>query len=61
MSMIVPEIDEIVKFYENETIEQIARETEFTQRDSKFGGFGDNDSRLICRARCKSGSYVWNG
>ena len=38
MSKIIPEIDEIVNFYKTETIEQIARETGFTQRKSKFGG-----------------------
>ena len=38
MSRIIPEIDEIVKFYSPETIEQIARETGFVQRESKFGG-----------------------
>lgn len=38
MSKIIPEIDEIVKFYSPETIEQIARETGFVQRESKFGG-----------------------
>jgi len=38
MSKIIPEIDEIVNFYSPETIEQIARETGFVQRESKFGG-----------------------
>ena len=38
MDKIVPEIDEIVKFFTPETIEQIARETGFVERESKFGG-----------------------
>lgn len=38
MSMIIPEIDEIVNFYNAETVEQIARDTGFIQRESKFGG-----------------------
>ena len=36
--IIVPEIDEIVNFYTPETIEAIARETGFVERESKFGG-----------------------
>ena len=38
MATIVPEIDEIVKFYSPELIEKIARETGFVQRESKLGG-----------------------
>ncbi len=38
MSIIIPEIDEIVKFYKPELIEKIARETGFVQRESKLGG-----------------------
>jgi hypothetical protein len=38
MKKIVPEIDEIVKFYSPELIERIARETGFVQRESKLGG-----------------------
>ena len=38
MNIIVPEIDEVVNFYTPETIEQIARETGFVERESKFGG-----------------------
>jgi len=38
MGIIVPEIDEIVKFYNTEIIEQIAKDTGFVQRESKFGG-----------------------
>ena len=33
MTAIVPEIDEIVKFYSSELVEEIARETGFVQRD----------------------------
>ena len=38
MDTIVPEIDDIVNFFKSEAIEQIAKETGFTQRESKFGG-----------------------
>lgn len=38
MNIIVPEIDAIVNFYTPETVEQIARETGFVERESKFGG-----------------------
>ena len=38
MEIIIPEIDEIVNFYEPEMVEQIARETGFVERESKFGG-----------------------
>jgi len=38
MNMIIPEIDEIVNFYNAEMVEQIARETGFVQRKSGFGG-----------------------
>ena len=38
MDIMVPEIDEIVNFYTPETLEQIARETGFVERESKFGG-----------------------
>ena len=38
MEITVPEIDEIVKFYSPELIEEIARETGFVQRESKLGG-----------------------
>lgn len=59
MSMIVPEIDEIVNFYNAEVLEEIARETGFIQRDSKFGGleflgimtaglFSEPDANLSC-------------
>ena len=57
MSLTIPEIDEIVKFYSPETIEQIARETGFVERESKLGGlefsgimtaglFGEPDASL---------------
>ena len=38
METIVSEIDEIVKFYSPELVEEIARETGFVQRESKLGG-----------------------
>jgi len=38
MSNIIPEIEDIVKFYTPEVIEEIARETGFVQRESKLGG-----------------------
>ena len=38
MNTIIPEIDDIVNFYQQELVEQIARETSFVERDSKFGG-----------------------
>ncbi|MBM3212237.1 IS4 family transposase [Candidatus Poribacteria bacterium] len=38
MSIIIPEIAEIVKFYKPEVIEKIARETGFVERESKLGG-----------------------
>ncbi len=38
MKRIISEIDEIVKFYSPEVIEEIARETGFVERESKFGG-----------------------
>jgi len=38
MKIIIPEIEEIVNFYTPEVVEQIARETSFVQRESKFGG-----------------------
>lgn len=38
MDIIIPEIDDIVNFYQQELVEQIARETSFVERDSKFGG-----------------------
>jgi hypothetical protein len=38
MNNIVPEIEEIVKFFTPEVIEEIARETGFVQRESKLGG-----------------------
>ena len=38
MDIMVPEIDEIVNFYTPETLERIARETGFVERESKFGG-----------------------
>jgi len=38
MEIIVPEIEEIVNFYEPELVEEIARETGFVQRESKLGG-----------------------
>jgi hypothetical protein len=38
MEITIPEIDEIVKFYSPELIEEIARETGFVQRESKLGG-----------------------
>lgn len=38
MDIIVPEIDEIVNFYTPEKVEQVARETGFVERESKFGG-----------------------
>jgi hypothetical protein len=59
MSMIVPEIDEIVNLYNAEMLEEIARETGFIERDSKFGGleflgimtaglFAQPDASLSC-------------
>lgn len=38
MKIIVPEIEGIVNFYTPEGVEEIARETGFVQRESKFGG-----------------------
>jgi hypothetical protein len=38
MRTIIPEIEDIVNFYTPETIEKIARETGFVQRESKLGG-----------------------
>jgi hypothetical protein len=38
MSIMIPEIDDIVNFYTPETVEQTARETGFVERESKFGG-----------------------
>jgi len=38
MDMIVTEIDDIVNFFKSEVVEQVARETGFRQRESKFGG-----------------------
>jgi hypothetical protein len=38
MERTIPEIDEIVKFYSPELIEEIARDTGFVQRESKLGG-----------------------
>ena len=38
MSTIIPEIEDIVNFYKPETVEEIARETGFVQRESKLGG-----------------------
>ena len=38
MNMIIPEIEEVVNFYNAETVEQIARDTGFIQRESRFGG-----------------------
>lgn len=38
MSIIIPEINDIVNFYKPELIEKIARETGFVQRESKLGG-----------------------
>ena len=36
--VIIPELDEIVNFYTPETIDEMARETSFVERESKFGG-----------------------
>ncbi len=38
MRTIIPEIEDIVNFYTPETIEEIAKETGFVQRESKLGG-----------------------
>lgn len=38
MNTIIPEIDDIVNFYDQELVSKIAKETSFVQRDSKFGG-----------------------
>jgi len=38
MKIIIPEIEDIVNFYKPEVIEDIAKETGFVQRESKFGG-----------------------
>lgn len=57
MTLMISEIDEIVKFYSPETIEQIARDTGFVERESKLGGvefsgimtaglFGEPDASL---------------
>ena len=35
---IIPEIDEIVNFYKPESIEQIAKDKGFVQRESALGG-----------------------
>lgn len=35
---IIPEIEEIVKFYEAETVEKVARDKGFVKRESKIGG-----------------------
>lgn len=38
MSIMIPEIDDIVNFYTPEIVEETARETGFVERESKFGG-----------------------